>query len=219
MEMQNREVETNSIPRIGEPAPSFEIETTHGVISSESYKGKWFILFSHPSDFTPVCTTEFIGFQRIFPELQELNTELIGLSIDSVHSHIAWVRNIEEKFNVKIEFPIIADLNKEVAIKYGMLMAGNESTEASRAVFVVDDKQVIRAIIYYPLSTGRNMDEILRLVKALQTADEYTVATPADWVPGDKVIVKPPRTQQEAEERANSSEYEYVDWYFSKKDI
>ncbi|MBT2582615.1 peroxiredoxin [Planococcus sp. ISL-109] len=219
MEMQNREVESTSIPRIGEPAPSFEIETTHGMISSESYKGKWFILFSHPSDFTPVCTTEFIGFQRIYPELKQLNTELIGLSIDSVHSHIAWVRNIEEKFNVKIEFPIIADLNKEVAIKYGMLMAGNQSTEASRAVFVVDEKQVIRAMIYYPLSTGRNMDEILRLVKALQTADEYAVATPADWLPGEKVIVKPPRTQQEAEERANSSEYEYVDWYFSKKDL
>ena len=217
--MQNREVQTTSIPRIGEPAPSFEIETTHGMISSESYKGKWFILFSHPSDFTPVCTTEFIGFQRIYPELKQLNTELIGLSIDSVHSHIAWVRNIEEKFNVKIEFPIIADLNKEVAIKYGMLMAGNQSTEASRAVFVVDEKQVIRAMIYYPLSTGRNMDEILRLVKALQTADEHTVATPADWLPGEKVIVKPPRTQQEAEERANSSEYEYVDWYFSKKNI
>lgn len=219
MEMQNREVETTSMPRIGEPAPSFEIETTHGMISSKSYKGKWFILFSHPSDFTPVCTTEFIGFQRIFPELQKLNTELIGLSIDSVHSHIAWVRNIEEKFNVKIGFPIIADLNKEVAIKYGMLMAGNQSTEASRAVFVVDDKQIIRAIIYYPLSTGRNMDEILRLVKALQTADEHSVATPADWLPGEKVIVKPPRTQQEAEERANSSEYEYVDWYFSKKNL
>ena len=219
MEMKNQEVETTSIPRIGEPAPSFEIETTHGVINSESYKGKWFILFSHPSDFTPVCTTEFIGFQRIFPELQELNTELIGLSIDSVHSHIAWVRNIEEKFQVKIEFPIIADLNKEVAIKYGMLMAGNQSTEASRAVFVVDDKQVIRAIIYYPLSTGRNMDEILRLVRALQTADEYAVATPADWMPGEKVIVKPPRTQQEADERANSDEYDYVDWYFSKKNI
>ncbi|WP_282020917.1 peroxiredoxin [Planomicrobium okeanokoites] len=219
MEKQNTEIETTSIPRIGEPAPSFEIETTHGVINSESYTGKWFILFSHPSDFTPVCTTEFIGFQRIFPELQELNTELIGLSIDSVHSHIAWVRNIEEKFNVKIDFPIIADLNKEVAIKYGMLMAGNQSTEASRAVFVVDDKQVIRAIIYYPLSTGRNMDEILRLVRALQTADEHTVATPADWMPGDKVIVKPPRTQQEADERANSDEYEYVDWYFSKKNL
>lgn len=219
MEKQNTEIETTSIPRIGEPAPRFEIETTHGVINSESYTGKWFILFSHPSDFTPVCTTEFIGFQRIFPELQELNTELIGLSIDSVHSHIAWVRNIEEKFNVKIDFPIIADLNKEVAIKYGMLMAGNQSTEASRAVFVVDDKQVIRAIIYYPLSTGRNMDEILRLVRALQTADEHTVATPADWMPGDKVIVKPPRTQQEADERANSDEYEYVDWYFSKKNI
>ncbi|WP_217589800.1 peroxiredoxin [Lentibacillus saliphilus] len=208
-----------SLPRIGDPAPAFKIETTHGVISNEDYKGKWFILFSHPSDFTPVCTTEFIGFQRIYPALRELNTELIGLSIDSLHSHIAWVKNIKDNFDVTIEFPIIADLNKEVAIKYGMLMPEGNSTEASRAVFVVDDKQIVRAIIYYPLSTGRNMDEILRLVKGLQATDEHDIATPADWVPGDKVIVKPPRTQEEANERLNNPDYECADWYFCKKQI
>ncbi|KIY23771.1 MULTISPECIES: peroxiredoxin [Mesobacillus] len=208
-----------SLPRIGDKAPKFKIETTHGMISSEDYKGKWFILFSHPSDFTPVCTTEFIAFQEIYPELKELNTELIGLSIDSVHSHIAWARNIEENFHVKLEFPIIADLNKEVAVSYGMLMPEGGSTETSRAVFVVDGEQIVRAIIYYPLSTGRNMQEIVRLVKALQTTDEHQVATPANWNPGEKVIVKPPRTQEEAENRVNNSDYECVDWYFCKKHI
>ncbi|WP_284140551.1 peroxiredoxin [Virgibacillus sp. LDC-1] len=212
-------VQQIALPRIGDPAPAFKIETTHGVISSEDYKGKWFILFSHPSDFTPVCTTEFIGFQKIYPALKELNTELVGLSIDSLHSHIAWVKNIKDNFDVTIEFPIIADLNKEVAAKYGMLMPEGKSTEASRAVFVIDDKQIVRAIIYYPLSTGRNMDEILRLVKALQATDEHNIATPADWVPGDKVIVKPPRTQEEADERLNNPDYECADWYFCKKSL
>lgn len=208
-----------SLPRIGDKAPEFEIESTHGVISNKDYEGKWFILFSHPSDFTPVCTTEFIGFQEIYPELRKLNTELIGLSIDSVHSHIAWARNIEQNFNVKLEFPIIADLNKEVAINYGMLMPEGGSTETSRAVFVIDDKQIVRAVIYYPLSTGRNMDEIVRLVKALKTTDEHKVATPANWVPGEKVIVKPPRTQAEADERSKDPSFECVDWYFCKKNI
>lgn len=208
-----------AMPRIGEKVPAFTATTTHGEISNETYTGKWFILFSHPSDFTPVCTTEFVAFQAIYPKLKELNTDLIGLSIDSVHSHIAWVRNIQQNFNVKIEFPIIADLSREVAMKFGMLIPGENSTEASRAVFVVDDQQIIRAIIYYPPSTGRNMDEILRLVQALQTADEHTVATPADWVPGQKVIVKPPRTQQDAEARSAENDYEYVDWYLCKREL
>lgn len=208
-----------TMPRIGEKVPAFKAPTTHGEITNETYKGKWFVLFSHPSDFTPVCTTEFVAFQAIYPKLKELNTELIGLSIDSVHSHIAWVRNIQQIFNVKIEFPIIADLSREVAMAFGMLMPGENSTETSRAVFVVDDQQIVRAIIYYPPSTGRNMDEILRLVQALQTADEHAVATPADWVPGQKVIVKPPRTQQDADARSAEGDYEYLDWYLCKRDL
>lgn len=160
-----------------------------------------------------------MAFQEIYPELKKLNVELLGLSIDSVHSHIAWVRNIEEKFGVKIEFPIIADLNKEVAVKYGMLMPEGNSTETSRAVFIIDDKQIVRAIIYYPLSTGRNMEEILRVVKALQTTDAHGVATPANWNPGDKVIVPPAKTQEAAEERMKDKTLECVDWYFCKKSL
>ena len=212
-------VEVRSLPRIGDIAPQFEATTTHGNLKLEDYKGSWVLLFSHPADFTPVCTTEFIGFQKISPQLKDMNTELLGLSIDSVHSHIAWVRNIEEKFGTKIEFPVIADLSMDVAQKFGMIMPNESSTEASRAVFVIDDKQIIRAIIYYPLSTGRNMDEMVRLVKALQTADEHKVATPADWREGDKVIVPPATTQEGAEERMKNEEFECVDFYFCKKDL
>jgi peroxiredoxin (alkyl hydroperoxide reductase subunit C) len=207
------------LPRIGSPAPQFEAVTTQGVLKLEDFKGSWLILFSHPADFTPVCTTEFLGFTEIHPKLREMNVELMGLSIDSVYSHIAWARNIEEKFGKKITFPIIADLNKEVATLYGMIMPGESKTETSRAVFVIDDKQIIRAIIYYPLSTGRNMDEILRLVQALQTADKHGVATPANWRPGDKVIVPTPKTQEMAEERMKEKNIERTDWYFSKKDL
>lgn len=215
---QNTEKATG-LPRIGEKAPDFTAQTTHGEISLDDYKGKWFILFSHPSDFTPVCTTEFVGFQGIYEQLRALNTELIGLSIDSVTSHIAWIKNIEENFDTKIEFPVIADLNKDVATKFGMIMPESNGTETSRAVFVVDGKGTIRAVIYYPLSTGRNMDEMVRLVEALQTTDEHGVATPADWKKGDQVIVSPPKTTEEAQTRMESSEYDCTDWYFCKKNI
>lgn len=208
-----------SLPRIGEKAPAFEAVTTHGTLRLEDYAGSWVILFSHPADFTPVCTTEFVAFQSIYPELRKLNTELLGLSIDSVHSHIAWVRNIEKNFGIAIEFPVIADLNKDVAHKYGMIMPEESSTETSRAVFVIDDKQVIRAIIYYPLTTGRNMDEILRLVKALQTTDEYKIATPANWREGEKVIVPPALTVEGAAERETNETYECIDWYLCKKEL
>ncbi|WP_062200398.1 peroxiredoxin [Massilibacterium senegalense] len=216
---QTEEQVVRSLPRIGSKAPQFEAVTTHGTLRLEDYKGNWLILFSHPADFTPVCTTEFIGFQEIYPELRKLNTELLGLSIDSVNSHIAWVRNIEEKFGVKIEFPVIADLNKDVAEKYGMIMPEESSTEASRAVFVIDDKQVIRAIIYYPLSTGRNMDEMLRLVKALQATDKHQIATPANWQEGDKVIVPPANTVEGAAARMEDESLECVDFYFCKKQL
>ena len=208
-----------SLPRIGSPAPQFEAVTTHGVLKLEDFKGSWLVLFSHPADFTPVCTTEFMGFAQIHPKLREMNVELMGLSIDSVYSHIAWVRNIEEKLGQKITFPVIADLNKEVATLYGMLMPGESKTETSRCVFIIDDKQIIRAMIYYPLSTGRNMDEIVRLIQALQTTDKYGVACPANWRPGDKVIIPPPKTQEMAEERMKEKGIERADWYFSKKDL
>ncbi|MDZ7377578.1 MAG: peroxiredoxin [candidate division KSB1 bacterium] len=215
---ETSEVKVVSLPRIGDPAPQFEADTTFGHLKLEDFKGSWLILFSHPADFTPVCTTEFIAFAQIQDKLRELNCELMGLSIDSTYSHIAWVRNIEEKMGVKINFPIIADLNKEVATKYGMIMPGESKTETSRCVFVIDDKQIVRAIIYYPLTTGRNMDEILRLIQALQTSDKYGVATPANWRPGDKVIVPPPKTQEMAEARMKEG-YECKDWYFCKKEL
>ena len=165
-----------SLPRLGEPAPAFEAVTTHGVLKLEDFKGSWLILFSHPADFTPVCTTEFIAFAEIYPELQKRRVALLGLSVDSVSSHIAWVRNIEEKIGVKIPFPVIADLSKEVSLAYGMVHPGQSKTETVRCVFIIDDKQIIRTILYYPLTTGRNMQEILRIIDALQTTDEHKVA-------------------------------------------
>lgn len=208
---------TPALPRLGSPAPSFEAETTFGPLRLEDFQGSWLILFSHPADFTPVCTTEFIAFAQIAPELKKRKVELLGLSIDSTYSHIAWVRNIEEKFGVKIPFPVIADLDKKVATAYGMIMPGESKTETSRCVFVIDDKAVVRAMVYYPLTTGRNMDELLRLVDALQTADRFTVATPANWRPGDKVIVPTPKTAADAEQRVKDRGYECTDWYFCKK--
>jgi len=211
-------VQPPSFPRLNEPAPDFEAVTTHGVLRLSDYRDSWLILFSHPADFTPVCTTEFIAFTEIYPELQKRGVELLGLSIDSVYSHIAWTRNIEEKLGVKIPFPIIADLDKKVATLYGMIQPGESKTETVRAVFIIDPKGILRAMIYYPLSTGRNMDEILRLIDALQTADKYQVATPANWRPGDKVIVPPPTTVEMAEERLKAG-YECVDWYLCKKTL
>jgi len=206
------------LPRLGEPAPDFEAPTTHGTIRLEDYKGSWLVLFSHPADFTPVCTTEFMAFAQIYDELQKRGVELLGISVDSITSHIAWVRNVEEKTGVKIPFPIIADLNKEVAERFGMVHPGQSKTETVRCVFVIDPNQIVRAMIYYPLTTGRNMAEILRLIDALQTTDEHKVATPANWKPGDMVIVPPPNTQEMAEERLKQG-YECVDWYFCKKKL
>jgi peroxiredoxin (alkyl hydroperoxide reductase subunit C) len=206
------------LPRLGAPAPSFTADTTHGPVSLEDFHGSWLILFSHPADFTPVCTTEFIAFAGIADALRERGVELLGLSIDSTYSHIAWVRNIEEKFGVKIPFPVIADLNKEVASLYGMVMPGESKTETSRCVFVIDDKGIVRAMIYYPLTTGRNMDEILRLIDALQTSDRHGVSTPANWRPGEQVIVPPPKTTEDAAERVQAG-YDCKDWYFCRKSL
>ncbi len=175
-------------------------------------------MFSHPADFTPVCTTEFIAFSEIYPDLQKRGVELLGLSVDSTSSHIAWVRNIEEKTGVKIPFPVIADLGREVSQAYGMVHPGQSKTETVRCVFIIDPKQIIRTILYYPLSTGRNMQEILRIIDALQTTDANAVATPANWKPGDKVVVPPPGTQEGAEERVKQG-YECIDWYLCKKQL
>lgn len=207
-----------SLPRLGSPAPEFEADTTHGTIRLEDFRGSWLILFSHPADFTPVCTTEFVGFAKIAGQLRDRNVELMGLSVDSTYSHIAWVRNIEEKFGIEIPFPVIADLNKDVATLYGMVMPGESTTETSRCVFVIDPEGIVRAMIYYPLTTGRNMDEILRLIDALQATDKHGVATPANWRPGDKVIVPPPKTTDDAEARLEAG-YECRDWYFCMKDL
>lgn len=207
------------VPRIGEPAPAFEAETTHGVLRLEDFKGSWLVFFSHPADFTPVCTSEFVAFAQIHAALRGKGCELLGLSIDSVYSHIAWVRRIEEVFGVKIEFPIVADLSREVAELYGMLMPGESRTEASRCVFVIDPAQVVRAVIWYPLTTGRNMDEILRLVDALQVTDAHKVGTPANWRPGAKVIVPPPRTQDAAQERSGDAATECLDWFYCQRSL
>ena len=208
-----------SLPRLGQPAPAFQAETTHGTIRLEDFKGSWLVLFSHPADFTPVCTTEFVEFAKIAEPLGKRNVQLMGLSIDSTYSHIAWVRNIEQHFTVTIPFPVIADLNQEVATLYGMIMPGESKTETSRCVFVIDPNQIIRAMIYYPLTTGRNMAEILRLIDALQTTDKHGVATPANWRPGDKVIVPPPKTVEAAAERVRMPGIECTDWYFAKRDL
>jgi peroxiredoxin (alkyl hydroperoxide reductase subunit C) len=176
------------------------------------------VLFSHPADFTPVCTTEFMAFAGIYDELQKMNVQLLGLSIDSVHSHLAWIRNIREKMGVTIPFPVLADLDMKVAKQYGMIHPGQSSTAAIRAVFFIDDKGTLRAMIYYPLSNGRFIPEIIRLVKALQTTDKYGVSTPANWQPGDKVVVPPPKTVAEMEKRLTEG-YECKDWYLCFKKI
>jgi peroxiredoxin 2/4 len=209
------------MPRINEPAPDFEAKSTHGIIHLHDYtsKGKWVMLFSHPADFTPVCTTEFVEFSRRHQDFEKRNVQLIGNSIDSVYSHIAWVRNIEEKNNVKVPFPVIADLDQKVAKAYGMVHEAVSDTATVRAVFAIDTKGVIRAILYYPMSLGRSVDELIRIFDALQTADSNACSTPANWVPGDKVILPPPPTQADAEARVKTPGLEITDWYLSKREL
>ncbi len=204
---------------IGEEVPDFEAVTTDGSIKfSEWAKGSWVILFSHPADFTPVCTTEFMAFADIYPDLQKKNVKLIGLSIDSVFSHIAWLRAIKEKLGKDIPFPIIEDLSMNVAHKYGMIHPAQSGTAAVRAVFFIDPEFKLRGLVYYPLSNGRNMDEMLRIIDAFQTSDEHGVATPANWRPGDDVIVPPPKTKKEAEKRLKEG-FDCADWFFCKKKL
>jgi len=211
-------VETAGMPRIGERAPDFQALTTHGPLSMSDLKGEWVVLFSHPADFTPVCTTEFVALARLAEEFAKRNVKLVGLSVDSIHSHLAWLRNIEEKLGVKIPFPVIADVGMKVANKFGMIQPEASTTAAVRALFVIDPEGFIQAITYYPLQTGRSTDEILRLVDALQTTHQHYVATPADWRPGEKVIVPPPLTQEQVEE-LQRSDYEKIDFYLMKRSL
>jgi len=209
---------STTMPHLNELAPDFEARTTHGIKKLEDYRGKWLVLFSHPADFTPVCTTEFMAFAKRHGEFQALNTELLGLSIDSYYSHVAWVRNIKEKFGVEIPFAIIEDLSMKVARAYGMIHPGAADTSAVRATFVIDPEGILRAMVYYPMTNGRSIDEFLRLVSALQMSDANGVATPEGWQPGDMVIVPPPADMQAAEARMNEG-YECTDWYFCKKAV
>lgn len=206
------------MPGLNRPAPDFSARTTQGQKSLADYRGKWLILFSHPADFTPVCTTEFIAFAKRVDDFANRDCELLGLSIDSVHSHIAWTLNIEEKFGVKVTFPIIADLSMDVARAYGMIQPGASDTSAVRATFVIDPLGILRAMVYYPMSNGRSVDEFVRLLDALQASDANKIATPENWHPGEMVIVPPPATVAEAQARKDQG-YEYTDWYFSKKAI
>ncbi len=213
------EQEFITMPRIGDQAPDFKAMTTKGMMQFSDYiKGKWAILFSHPADFTPVCTTEMTGFAELEEDFAKMNTQLIGLSIDSIHSHIAWVHNVKEKMGILMKFPIIADIDMKVSKLYGMLQPGESETAAVRAVFFIDPSGIIRLIMYYPLNVGRNMDEIIRALQALQAADKHKVALPLNWKPGDKAIVPPPKTVVEMEDRINSN-YEMVDFYLAKKNI
>lgn len=216
--------EVNVMPRIGEEAPSFRAVTTQGPIEfPQDFKGKWIILFSHPADFTPVCTSEFITFGKMAKEFEDLNCQLVGLSIDGLFSHIAWLRTIKDKIdykgmkNIEITFPLIDDVTMHVAKMYGMLQPGESETKAVRAVFFIDPQGIIRTILYYPMSLGRNFDEIKRILIGLQTVDNFEVALPADWRPGDEVIIPTASTVKAAQQRAESKDkkgFTYYDWFF-----
>uniref|UniRef100_A0A7C4YHB1 Peroxiredoxin n=1 Tax=candidate division WOR-3 bacterium TaxID=2052148 RepID=A0A7C4YHB1_UNCW3 len=218
-------IEKRSMPLLGDDFPEMTVQTTHGVIKlPEFFKGKWFVLFSHPADFTPVCTTEFVAFQKRYDKFKALNCELIGLSVDQVFSHIKWEEWIKEKLGVEIQFPIIADTGA-VAEKLGLIHPG-KGTNTVRAVFVVDGKGKIRIILYYPQELGRNIDEILRTVEGMQISDKYDVAMPANWpnneIIKDNVIVPPAKDVQTAKERlvnAKKGEFECFDWWLCHKKL
>ncbi len=203
--------------QLGAPVPDFEANSTRGPIKLSDYKGKWVLLFSHPADFTPVCSTEFGGFAERQAEFDRRSVQLIGVSIDSIYSHIAWIRDVEKNFKVKISFPVIADLDQKVARLYGMVHEPMAVTATVRCVFFIDPEMKLRALIYYPLSTGRNIDEIVRVIDSLQATDKFGVATPVNWKPGDEVIVPAPVTQQAAEARVADKNLKVTDWYLSKK--
>jgi len=226
--METNETQAASMPRIGDKAPAFKAVTTQGDIDfPKQYEGSWVILFSHPADFTPVCTSEFMTFAKLAPDFEKLNTKLVGLSVDGLYSHIAWLRTIKEKIeykgmkDIEVKFPLIEDITMDVAKKYGMIQPGESNTKAVRAVFVIDPKGIIRTIIYYPLSMGRNFDELIRVIQALQTADAFSIATPADWRPGDDVIVPPAGSCGVAKDRMEGKAAGVTchDWFFCTKKI
>ena len=227
MEASQEQQQQFSMPRIGDKAPEFKAVTTQGDINFPSdYNGSWSILFSHPADFTPVCTSEFMTFAHLEEKFANANCKLVGLSIDGLYSHIAWLRTIKEKikFNgmkdIEVKFPLIEDISMEIAEKYGMIQPGESKTQAVRAVFFVDPKGIVRAIIYYPLSLGRNFDEIYRALIAMQASDKFNVATPADWYPGDDVIISPAGSCGVAEDRmTNTDDLNCEDWFFCTKKL
>ena len=228
METNNNVQNNYSMPRIGDKAPSFVAKTTQGEIHfPQDYKGKWKILFSHPADFTPVCTSEFMTFASMADEFEALNTQLVGLSVDGLYSHIAWLRTIKDKIeyngmkNVEVKFPLIEDITMEIAKTYGMIQPGEAATQAVRAVFFIDPQDVIRTIIYYPLALGRNFDEIKRVLIGLQTADNFGVALPADWRPGMPVIVPTAGSCGVAKSRMDGDEegVKCYDWFFCTKEL
>ena len=209
-----------AMPRIGDPAPDFKAVTTHGELSFREWAGgSWTLLFSHPADFTPVCSTELTELARRNAEFAQRNFKLIGVSIDSIHSHLAWVENLEKILGVRLPYPLIADTDKQVAQLYGMMHPGESSTVTVRAVFFVDPKGVIRALVYYPLNVGRNVDELLRICDALQTADSHGVACPVNWKKGDQVIVPPPKSEKEVAARKALQNVERLDFYLIKKSL
>lgn len=214
------EAVSGAIPRIGEVAPDFVAETTQGVIKfSEWQGGKWVVLFSHPADFTPVCTTELAEFARRHEEFAKRDTKLIGLSIDSIHSHMAWLQNIKERLGVEIPYPLIADIDMKVAQKFGMLHPEASSTATVRAVFFINPDRKVQAMVYYPLTNGRNIEEVIRLLDSLQTSSKHSVATPANWKPGDKVIIPPPRNVEALQQRMSRTDMEHVDFYLGYKQL
>ncbi len=223
--MENQEI--IAMPRIGDKAPSFKAVTTQGPVNfPDDYTGNWVILFSHPADFTPVCTSEFMTFAHLEKQFNQANCKLLGLSVDGLYSHIAWLRTIKEKIefkgmkNIEVTFPLIEDITMDVAKKYGMIQPGESNTKAVRAVFYVDPQGIIRAILYYPLSLGRNFDELYRALIAMQTADKFQIATPADWRPGDEVIVPPAGSCGVAKERMEGAkDIKCYDWFFCTKKI
>lgn len=209
-----------AMPRIGDPAPDFRAVTTHGELQFRTWQaGKWALLFSHPADFTPVCSTELAELARRHAAFQALGYQLLGVSIDSIHSHLAWVENLAQILDVRLPFPLVADLDKRVSEAYGMIHPGESATVTVRTLFFIDPKGTIRAIIYYPLNVGRNVDEILRVAEALQTADQHGVACPVNWKKGEPVIVPPPKTEQEVAARKALTGVERLDFYLIKKSL
>ena len=217
--LNGESIAVNSLPRIGDQAPDFTATTTFGELTFSEYnQDHWVVFFAHPADFTPVCTTELVEFAKEKPFFDSKNTKLVGVSIDSIHAHIAWVENVRRNSGVLLDFPIIADLDTAVARKYGLLHPGESTTAAVRAVFIIDPKGIIRALIYYPLNVGRNVKEVQRVLTALQTADRESVALPVNWVEGDKVVVPPPKTVADVGKHAGKG-YEEIDFYLLKRSL